>query len=406
MAERRMFAKTIVTSDEFLDMPTSTRCLYFTLGMFADDDGFVNNPKSIIRQIGASVDDMNILIAKKFVLVFDSGVIVIKHWRIHNYIQKDRYKESKYIEEKSNLRIDEKGAYTFGEGVSLSAEKARKPLTDAQQKRFDAKAESDLPYSFEYKIRKAFHRQLCPICNCLMDENNNLTKPTIQHNIPISLGGKHEIDNISVICASCNCSIQNRRETPPYNTEKVKQIWSIIENVSGMDTQVRLGKVSIIEEKKEIKKRTTASVDTPKKKYGTYSHILLTETQYKKLVADFGEQYANACINGVDEYIQMKGAKYKDHNLVIRKAIREGWSCIPERAKEQVKTAREIAGDKAQEEWKEKELLLSNPRYAELDKRVRQLTLASVNGENVAEELLACKDEMSRLRNKILKGEV
>lgn len=160
------------------------------------------------------------------------------------------------------------------------------------------------------------------------------------------------------------------------------------------------------EEKKEIKKRTTASVDTPKKKYGTYSHILLTETQYERLVAEFGEQYANACINGVDEYIQMKGAKYKDHNLVIRKAIREGWSCIPERKKEQVKTARDVAGDKAQEEWKEKELLLSNPRYAELDKRVRQLTLASVNGENVAEELLACKDEMSRLRNKILKREV
>ena len=99
MAERRMFAKTIVLSDAFLDMPLSTRCLYFTLGMFADDDGFVNNPKSIMRQVGASIDDMNLLIAKKFILSFDSGVIVIKHWRIHNYIQKDRYKETKYIDE-------------------------------------------------------------------------------------------------------------------------------------------------------------------------------------------------------------------------------------------------------------------------------------------------------------------
>lgn len=112
MAERRMFAKTIVLSDAFLDMPLSTRCLYFTLGMFGDDDGFVNNPKSIMRQVGASIDDLNLLIAKKFILSFDSGVIVIKHWRIHNYIQKDRYKETKYLEEKDQITTDEKGAYT------------------------------------------------------------------------------------------------------------------------------------------------------------------------------------------------------------------------------------------------------------------------------------------------------
>ena len=112
MAERRMFAKTIVTSDAFLDMPLSARCLYFTLGMFADDDGFVNNPKSIMRQVGACTDDLNLLLLKRFILTFDSGIIVIKHWRIHNYIQKDRYKETKYIEEKSTLMLDEKGAYT------------------------------------------------------------------------------------------------------------------------------------------------------------------------------------------------------------------------------------------------------------------------------------------------------
>ncbi len=112
MAERRMFAKTIVTSDAFLDMPLSARCLYFTLGMFADDDGFVNNPKSIMRQVGACTDDLNLLLLKRFILAFDSGVIVIKHWRIHNYIQKDRYKETKYIEERATLMLDEKGAYT------------------------------------------------------------------------------------------------------------------------------------------------------------------------------------------------------------------------------------------------------------------------------------------------------
>lgn len=109
MAERRMFAKSIVTSDDFLDMPMSARCLYFTLGMLADDDGFVNSPKSIMRQVGATDDDMKILLAKRYVLAFESGVIVIRHWRIHNYIRGDRYNETVHIEEKSQLTYSNNG---------------------------------------------------------------------------------------------------------------------------------------------------------------------------------------------------------------------------------------------------------------------------------------------------------
>ena len=112
MAERRMFAKTIVTSDAFLDMPATTRSLYMLLCVLADDDGFVNAPRSIMRQSGATDDDMKLLIAKRFVLTFESGVVVIKHWRIHNLIQKDRYKETKYLEEKALLTLDENNAYT------------------------------------------------------------------------------------------------------------------------------------------------------------------------------------------------------------------------------------------------------------------------------------------------------
>lgn len=112
MAERRMFAKSIVLSDAFLDMPLSARCLYFTLGMFADDDGFVGSPKGIMRQCGASQDDMNILLAKRFLLAFDSGVVVIKHWRINNYLRSDRYQSTTYLEEKDTLTLDEKNAYT------------------------------------------------------------------------------------------------------------------------------------------------------------------------------------------------------------------------------------------------------------------------------------------------------
>ena len=96
-----------------MDMPPTARCLYFTLAMFADDDGFCNNPKSIMRQVGSTTDDMNILITKKFVLAFESGVIVIKHWRIHNYIRGDRKHDTKYAEEMSLLGTDDKGAYTL-----------------------------------------------------------------------------------------------------------------------------------------------------------------------------------------------------------------------------------------------------------------------------------------------------
>ena len=113
MAERRMFAKTIIDSDAFLDMPMSTQALYFHLSMRADDDGFINNPKRIQRMIGASDDDLKLLIAKSFLIVFESGVVVIKHWKIHNYIQTDRYKPTVYVEEKSLLDVKKNKAYTL-----------------------------------------------------------------------------------------------------------------------------------------------------------------------------------------------------------------------------------------------------------------------------------------------------
>lgn len=112
MADRRMFSKKIIDSDAFLDMPLTTQALYFHLSMRADDDGFVSNAKRIKTMIGASDDDLKLLIAKRFVLTFESGVVVIKHWRIHNYIQNDRYTPTTYVEEKSTLSLDAKNAYT------------------------------------------------------------------------------------------------------------------------------------------------------------------------------------------------------------------------------------------------------------------------------------------------------
>ena len=109
-----MFAKTIIDSDAFLDMPLSTQSLYFHLSMRADDDGFINNPKKVQRMVGCADDDLKLLIAKNFIIPFESGIVVIKHWKIHNYIRNDRYKETVYQEEKSMLEVKENNAYTIG----------------------------------------------------------------------------------------------------------------------------------------------------------------------------------------------------------------------------------------------------------------------------------------------------
>ena len=119
MAERRMFAKTIVDSDAFLEMPTTSQLLYFHLAMRADDDGFVNKPKSLMRMVGCKDDDLKLLFVKKFLIPFESGVVVIKHWKIHNYIRKDTYTETKYKEEKATLELDENSAYRLADATPL-----------------------------------------------------------------------------------------------------------------------------------------------------------------------------------------------------------------------------------------------------------------------------------------------
>lgn len=122
MAERRMFAKTIVESDAFLDMPMSAQSLYIHLGMNADDWGFVNNPRSIRRMCGASDDDLRLLVAKKFILTFDSGAAVIKSWWVNNYVQADRRHPTRYQEELETLFLDENKSYTTKDTGVLPAD--------------------------------------------------------------------------------------------------------------------------------------------------------------------------------------------------------------------------------------------------------------------------------------------
>ncbi len=120
MADRRMFAKDITESDEFLDMSLSTQALYFHLGMNADDDGFVKNPKIIQKMIGAANDDFKVLLTKKYIIAFESGVIVITHWKINNYIRKDRYKSSYFKKEKNQLFLNEQNEYILSSEVQDS----------------------------------------------------------------------------------------------------------------------------------------------------------------------------------------------------------------------------------------------------------------------------------------------
>ncbi len=119
MAERRMFAKTIIDSDAFLDMPLSAQALYFHLSMRADDDGFLNNAKKIMRTINANQNDYDLLIAKAFIIQFDDGICVIKHWRINNYLRSDRYKPTLYQEQKEMLEIKDNGRYSLKENIGI-----------------------------------------------------------------------------------------------------------------------------------------------------------------------------------------------------------------------------------------------------------------------------------------------
>lgn len=128
MAERRMMSKSIIKSDTFLDMPATTQNLYFHMLLDADDDGFINAPKSIMRMIGAKDDDMKVLVAKQFVIPFESGVVVIKDWKIHNYIQNDRYKPST-LPERDLLNIQKDKTYTLKSNVSSMDTECIQPVS-------------------------------------------------------------------------------------------------------------------------------------------------------------------------------------------------------------------------------------------------------------------------------------
>lgn len=227
MAEKRMFSNKLIDTDLFLELPISSQNLYFHLGMRADDDGFVDKPKTIMKVVGAKEDDLKILIMKRFIIPFDNGLIVIRHWRLNNYLRSDRYNETKYLEEKSMLSIKKNGEYELKNDVGIP---------------------SGLPNTI----------------NLNLNTNNSLDNT-------INLVENKEINN---------------------------------------------------KERKELK--------TTKKKYGKYQRILLSNDEFEKLCEEFGKEYIEMVIERIDEYVEENNNKnkYKNFNLVIRKAIRDNWSCL------------------------------------------------------------------------------
>ena len=145
MAQRRMFSLKIIDTDAFMEMPRDVQCLYFHLALRADDDGFVGSPRGIMRRLGAADDELKVLIAKGFVLPFESGVLVIKHWRVHNYIQKDRYEPTQYLEEKEKLESTKNG-YILDTQVRLGKSKDRVITADAEKFEEDVSFETDEDY--------------------------------------------------------------------------------------------------------------------------------------------------------------------------------------------------------------------------------------------------------------------
>ena len=196
MADKRMFSKSIVLSDAFLDMPPTTRCLYFTLSMLADDDGFVNSPKSIMRQSGASEDDFKVLIAKKFIIPFDSGVIVIKHWRINNYLRGDRHKPTKYLEEMAELKIEQNGAYTL---APQNPAPARVALLDRVPKNDMEKVEKAYLENYDRLYRSGVVKLEKPVIN--WNASRKLTKDCLEkYGLDVILSAiKKSVDNKFVV---------------------------------------------------------------------------------------------------------------------------------------------------------------------------------------------------------------
>ena len=254
MAERRMFAKTIIDSDMFIDMPMSARLLYYDLAMRADDDGFVNSPKKIMKFVGASVDDMNVLIARQFIIPFESGVVVIKHWRIHNYIRKDTYKETPYKDEKALLYLDENNGYRL--------------------------------------------ENECPSTN----RQRTVNEPSTQVRLGKDRLGKDRLGKDRIELGKDRVRDRERQELESAHAPENLPL-EIAENKNNKNNENDFNN-------SDNKKPT-------RHKYGIYKNVFLTDEDMEKLKTEFPDDWQNR-IERLSEYIASSGKTYKNHLATIR----------------------------------------------------------------------------------------
>ena len=167
MAEKRMFTKKITDDDNFISMPASAQALYFHLNQCADDDGFNNQVQMAMWKAHASADDLKVLLAKSYIIRFDSGVIVIKHWRMHNTLRKDRYTPTSFQEELQMLGIKDNGAYTLG--CQMVAERLPQISIDKNSKDKNSKDKS----SEDKKPQKRFVKPTLDEIKAYCQERNN-----------------------------------------------------------------------------------------------------------------------------------------------------------------------------------------------------------------------------------------
>lgn len=196
MAKRRMFSLDIIDTDLFMEMPQSSRLLYYELCMRADDDGFVSSPKKIMKMVGCNEDDFRVLTTKQFIIPFDTGIVVIKHWKIHNYIQKDRYKETIYLDEKNELNQEKNGMYT----KCIQDGYTGKDRLELGKDRLGKDSEGNDDDIFDF-IEQNFGRTLNPTEIELISqwEDNELTRYAIKQTI---LNGVYNFKYINTILNS------------------------------------------------------------------------------------------------------------------------------------------------------------------------------------------------------------
>lgn len=256
MAQKRMFNNSVVGSDEFLEMPDSSQNLYFHLSMQADDDGFVDKWKSIMRMTGKKEDDLKILIAKSFVIPFDTGVLVIRHWRLNNYLQKDRYKETIYKDEKARLTIDKSNVYNLDTECIHSIDKNRldKISIDKNSKEKEQEESESCGDGFQ-KVSKFY------------EENINLLTP---YTSKVLEDFTDELGEDLVIYAM-QISIENNKRTISY-IKAILNNWSRV-NIKTL-AEAKNENQNKNEKKDNIKTEDVEVIDTSK----------LSEDEYLKLL--------------------------------------------------------------------------------------------------------------------------